>query len=288
MTPPPRASAWDWFAWCAGWGCSNLLIPRLSPSQHIKSCKKCQIKCWKWNPTFCQRVALRASPPGGGRNGTKISLKKYEHISEESWRSILQNIDFWNFGCAGEKQTAVSEAWSGQRPQCSWNLGIAPGLGRNLEVWGFGRWWGVRSWFKTQPSLALLSSQKKATMEMQVYSVLCWTSGKMFFVSFRGRKTKGALSPDELPRLRLADWGWALSHKKNEKKTDILRNPGWFSWSFHFMVCNTLNWTRHKHIYNLKAMPQASYKMVLGRLLLWFWLLNVTRQFLLWPCKSYF
>lgn len=107
-------------------------------SQHLKSCKKCQIKCCKWNPTFCRRVA---SPPGG-RNGTKISLKKYEHIIEESWRSILQNIDFWNFGCAGEKPTAVSEAWSGQRPQRSWNLGIVPGLGRTLEVWGFGRWWG--------------------------------------------------------------------------------------------------------------------------------------------------
>ena len=111
----------------------------------------------KRNPTFCRRVALRASPPGG-RNGTKISLKKYEHIIEES---ILQNIDFWQFGCAGEKQTPVSEAWSGQRPRCSWNLGIVPGLRRTLEVWGFGRWWGVRNWFKTQPFLALLSSQKR-------------------------------------------------------------------------------------------------------------------------------
>lgn len=130
-----------------------------------------------------------------------------------------------------KKQTAVSEAWSGQRPQCSWNLGIAPGLGRTLEVWGFGRWWGAHKWFKTQPFLTCLSSQKKATMEMQVYRVLCWTSGKMFFLSFGGGKQKVPCHPMSSQGLDLQTEGEHCHTKKREKNWHFTK-----SWSVFMEV----------------------------------------------------
>ena len=189
MTPPPRASVWDWFAWWAAWGCSNLLTPRLSPSQHLKSCKK-------WFKTESYIL-----PTGGAA-------------------SIL-TIEFWNFGCAGEKQTPVSEAWSGQRPRCSWNLGIVPGLGRTLEVWGFGRWWGVRNWFKTQPFLTCLSSKKRQKWKCKCIASCVGQVARCSSYLFREENkrcpvTRWASKASRTPRL--ADWGWALSHKKTRKK----------------------------------------------------------------------
>ena len=224
-------------------------------------------------------------PTGGAEWNSNI----IEKVRTYQWRILKVYSEILDAPEKNKQQFLRREVGSGH--SVAETLALYLGLEEILRFENLGGGGGVRNWLKTQPFLALLSSKKRQQWKCRciascVGQVARCSSYLLGEESERCPVTRWASKASRTPRL--ADWGWALSHKKNEKKTDILRNPGRFSWRFHFMGCNTHNWTRHEQLHNLKTMPQASYKMVLGRLLLWFWLLNVTRQFLLWPCKSSF